>query len=412
MLGGEKAHRKWLLMYHDKRFQTDEYFQLVALNHAQIKESSNGGYVLARSSYFNSIADRVLKLDPCTLDEVACRMKYANEKVVARNEDEKRCFDVFRDLDHISKNVTGSLTSKKHRRNEAWALLRYKGAPTWFITFAPADVSHPLSIYYAGNKVPFAPGIESKSRVRNLIANNPVAAARFFDFMVKNFIEHILGVGAEHSGVFGDTSAYYGTVEEQGRLTLHLHLLLWIKGALSPQEIRNRLQDPNSQFHRNLIQYLEACHRGELFDTTCAELKEKMKEKVQVPDDGQDDCDSEFNLFNKVPKSSSDAFDSRNSIPSSPPHLSKSGDMVHTSWFAAFKDGVNRIAVKCNMHDCYARWSTCLVKGKGVCAARMPRSIVEHTAINSDDGSIEMRHREPWMNTINPVLSYLMACNN
>ena len=61
-----------------------------------------------------------------------------------------------------------------------------------------------------------------------LIANNPVAGACFFHFMVEMFIEHVLGVGTNHRGLYGDTSGYYGTVEQQGRLTLHLHMLLWI----------------------------------------------------------------------------------------------------------------------------------------------------------------------------------------
>jgi len=64
-----------------------------------------------------------------------------------------------------------------------------------------------------------------------LIANNPIAGARFFHFMIQMFIKHILGVGSAHKGLYGDTAAYYGTVEQQGRLTLHLHMLLWIEGC-------------------------------------------------------------------------------------------------------------------------------------------------------------------------------------
>ena len=55
--------------------------------------------------------------------------------------------------------------------------------------------------------------------------------------MIKAFIKHVLGVDADHPGLYGDTSSYYGIVEQQGRLTLHLHMLLWIRGALTPQEI-------------------------------------------------------------------------------------------------------------------------------------------------------------------------------
>ena len=35
----------------------------------------------------------------------------------------------------------------------------------------------------------------------------------------------MLGVDFDHDGVFGPTNAYYRTVEQQERLTLHLHLL-------------------------------------------------------------------------------------------------------------------------------------------------------------------------------------------
>jgi len=90
-----------------------------------------------------------------------------------------------------------------------------------------------------------------------LVARNPVAAARFFDLMVCTFIKHVLGIGTEHLGLYGKTSGYYGTVEQQGRLTLHLHTVLWIKNALSPQEIRNKLMKNDSEFQQSLIKYLE-----------------------------------------------------------------------------------------------------------------------------------------------------------
>lgn len=108
------------------------------------------------------------------------------------------------------------------------------GAPSWFITFSPADNRHPICLYFADTNERFSPSIRAPDECYRLIANNPVAGARFFHFMVENFIEHVLGVGKRHRGYYGNTSAYYGTVEQQGRLTLHLHLLLWIRGALTP----------------------------------------------------------------------------------------------------------------------------------------------------------------------------------
>ena len=70
------------------------------------------------------------------------------------------------------------------------------------------------------------------------------------------FIKHVLGVEQDHTGIYGDTSAYYGTVEQQGRLTLHLHLLLWISGSLTPQEIRDKIMDVDSDFQKKMVKYL------------------------------------------------------------------------------------------------------------------------------------------------------------
>src|ERR1700719_1302370 len=69
------------------------------------------------------------------------------------------------------------------------------------------------------------------------------------------------------------TLQLYGTVEQQGRLTLHLHLLLWIRGAFTPQEIRDKIMDPNSDFQKKLVEYLESVHAGEFFEGTKEEVK-------------------------------------------------------------------------------------------------------------------------------------------
>lgn len=61
------------------------------------------------------------------------------------------------------------------------------------------------------------------------VAANPVACAKFFHLMVNAFLEKIVGLNSPLPGIFGPIESHFGTVEEQGRLTLHLHLLLWVK---------------------------------------------------------------------------------------------------------------------------------------------------------------------------------------
>ena len=39
-------------------------------------------------------------------------------------------------------------------------------------------------------------------------------------------------------GVFGPIKAYFGTVENQGRGSLHLHILIWIDHDLTPSKLK------------------------------------------------------------------------------------------------------------------------------------------------------------------------------
>ena len=68
------------------------------------------------------------------------------ETVKPLTEDEKQCFQLICDLDHVDGKVSGSITSKKYMRNEIWSMIAYMGAPFWYITL------HPICLYFADNK--------------------------------------------------------------------------------------------------------------------------------------------------------------------------------------------------------------------------------------------------------------------
>jgi hypothetical protein len=274
----ELAHKRHLLMYHDKRFQKDPHFPLIAFNHEQIKQCTTAGYLLLEKSKFEDISQRLFDVDIPTLKGLAKRME-DGDRVTPDTDEEKLCFQILKDLDHVGGHVKGSLTSKKYMRNEIWSLVSFLGAPSWFITFSPADVKHPIALYFADIQETFKPEIRCSDERYRLIAHNPVAGARFFHFMCQIFIKHVLGVGTKHRGLYGDTAAYYGTVEQQGRLTLHLHLLLWIMASLSPQEIRDRIMDPNSDFQRKMVEYLESVHAGEFLTGNMDDVKAEIQNK-------------------------------------------------------------------------------------------------------------------------------------
>ena len=75
-------------------------------------------------------------------------------------------------------------------------------------------------------------------------------------------------------GFYGPTSRYYGTVEQQGRLALHLHMLLWIKGNLNLEDMRMRILNEDSVWRTKVLNWLERCHVGEFIYSTHADVLE------------------------------------------------------------------------------------------------------------------------------------------
>jgi hypothetical protein len=67
----DMMHKRRLLMYHDKRFQMDAYFRLVAFNNEQIKKSTTGGYLLTERCNFDDVADRLMNIDTGVLEDLS-----------------------------------------------------------------------------------------------------------------------------------------------------------------------------------------------------------------------------------------------------------------------------------------------------------------------------------------------------
>jgi helitron helicase-like protein len=174
----------------------------------------------------------------------------------------------------------------------------------------------------------------------HLVCQNPVAGARFFHFMIETFISEVLGVDAKNFGLYGDTNGYYGTVEQQGRLTLHLHMLIWIKGSLNPQEMREKIMSSNSEWKDKLISWLENCHTDDFLTGTHADISKKMEEN-----------------------SKSDNYsDPTETMPEPPPpicniaHVTDEKLCKHCknldTWWSRFKNTVDDLLLRSNIHSC------------------------------------------------------------
>ncbi|KAJ6489138.1 hypothetical protein C8R45DRAFT_826718, partial [Mycena sanguinolenta] len=94
-----EAHKRLLLLYHDKRFQTDFYFPMVAFNEAQIKRANTGSHLIMDCKNVADITSKLNAINSEVLSTLARRLE-AGEHIKEKTPDEKACFDILNDLEH------------------------------------------------------------------------------------------------------------------------------------------------------------------------------------------------------------------------------------------------------------------------------------------------------------------------
>jgi hypothetical protein len=139
----------------------------------------------------------------------------------------------------------------------------YHGSPHIFFTLNPADHTSPIASLLAGKSVEQVHEMSWWQRAV-LIAKNPVASAQFFQTIVRAFLKTLIKPGVEEGGVFGGVDSYYGTIECQGRGSLHLHMLIWLRDCPHPDDLFLRLED--DEYRQRFFAYLEGIFRQDIPD--------------------------------------------------------------------------------------------------------------------------------------------------
>ncbi|PBK94415.1 hypothetical protein ARMGADRAFT_927716 [Armillaria gallica] len=208
--------------------------------------------------------------------------------------------------------------------------------------------------------------------------------------MTNLFIKHVLGVGQEHIGAFSETSSYYGAVEQQGRLTLHLHVLLWIRNALSPQEICSCIMDPTSAFCKELFAYLEASHQGDYFNGSQKDVLQSLSQASRSLD-----FKTPLEVMPEPPLQPCPILDCFQESCTWCQWLS--------SWWAHFQQTVDFVVAKTHIHLCGDNTNADGTRKKNQYDSN-------ETTIDAE-GHITMKKHEAWINTFLPLLTYLFHCN-
>ena len=151
-------------------------------------------------------------------------------------------------------------------RSKVWSTILLFNPPSLWITINPADTQDLIAQVIAGvdidlDKFCKLSGPNSQECGGNIV-RDPYAAAKFFHFIIWVLLETVFGITKtkfsihRKEGAYGVVQAYLGAVEAQGRGTLHLHMLVWLKDAPTAKVMQEALK--NDGFHQRIIDFIKA----------------------------------------------------------------------------------------------------------------------------------------------------------
>lgn len=271
-----KLHVKRYLELSDLRFQEHPSFIFVMSNVLQRRSIAYHCRLAVDKASFSTIKRDLAGLS--TDDFGALEEKIRAEKNYRpANNAEKRVFRVLRHVQYIGHTHPGSTSSITTMREEIRATSRLHGLPHIFLTLNPADAHNPIRQFMAGQNIdldqPFSnsgsPDVSYEKYERSKsLAQNPVAGAKFFNFLTTRFIDVLLGWNRKNrEGLFGPVRSYYGVVEAQGRGSLHIHMLIWLENGLSPKQVRGKLK-ADDRWRRIFINWLDDIIKKDFPDGT------------------------------------------------------------------------------------------------------------------------------------------------
>ncbi|KAF9549159.1 hypothetical protein CPC08DRAFT_613648, partial [Agrocybe pediades] len=168
-------------------------------------------------------------------------------------------------------------------------------------------------------------------------------------------------------------------------------LLLWIDRALTPQEVRDKIQSNDGPFIKSMLDYLNSVNKGEFNTGTKDEVAEKVRKAEQT----------------------SAYCDPTRTLPSPPPPLCtkcRSSECekckrIDEWWTAKYLEEIDDILLKSNVHV----W--CLNNKWKKCKSRFPREIFSESHVEPETGRINLKKLEAFLNTFTNILTYLVRCN-
>ncbi|KAF8816193.1 hypothetical protein BYT27DRAFT_7248501 [Phlegmacium glaucopus] len=270
-----EMHVRWALRYEDKRFREDHQFPFQVFGVCQKRQVCRSSCIqMKKESFFRN--QNVLS--SISADDLTKASREETRGVPFSNP----AIRIFRGLlSTVKTKVQGSDESRKSIRGKIWGMNLLHNPPSLWVTINPSDTQDPIAQVFAGADIDLdsfceTAGPDSIERAIN-IASDPYASAKYFHFVIGTILEVLIGVTKHRNGmvtrkegIFGLVKSYIGTVEAQGRGSLHLHLLLWLDGAPTARELKTALK--NSVFREKIKRFVGKTIRADIDGKSSAEV--------------------------------------------------------------------------------------------------------------------------------------------
>ena len=370
-----ETHVRWALQYEDKRFRKDPHFPFQVFGVVQKRQVCRASVLqMKRGSYFR----HQNLLSTITAEDLTKASREETRGVPFSNPAVRT---LRSQLKAVKTKVQGSDESRISIRGKIWGTNLLHNPPSIWVTINPADMQDPIAQVLAGADIDLddfcnTAGPDGNDRAMN-IASDPYASARFFHLMIGTLLEVLFGLSRSRNepfvrreGIFGIVNSYIGTVEAQGRGSLHLHLLLWLKGAPTASEMRHALS--TEPFREKIKGYIK--------ETIHADLDGKQTAEVL----GMRKVDAVAYSRPLDPRKSDAAAARQNEL-----------DIARTTQY----------------HQC--SFANCLrvVKGRTICKRRAPFPLARDDWVSSD-GSWGPKRLCAFLNNWNPPLMVVLRANH
>ena len=359
-----KAYVRHLLLHADKKFRLDLSFKFHVFNVLQKRDVSLHTSIHIRHSRFHTAAAQMGQL---THDSLVKLLESIDKKTPVNDPNLKV---LLNNLSSTGAKIQGSPYCKKSYRREIFGLMVHFGMPAFWITISPATIHSPILLQLAGQDIDLdnilTMHLPSSHERAKIVAQDPVAAAQFFNIVIDAFTTTLLGYNQLDGGIFGHIAGYFGCIEEQGTGTLHIHMLVWLQGFVSRSELESKFNDEN--FKKRLLEYLESIIKQGYLDDFDAEST-----NIDV---------SEVSCKRPV-------------------------DPTEEEFESKLAEDVNKLVTVANTH----RHSFTCNKYRKVkeCRFGFPREILLESEIKENE--IFLKRTNPVINNYNPIVMTCMRCN-